>query len=206
MFLVQVKDVNSLSATQQFSLTILNQGGGFTITTNPQLPAGQIGAQYAQTLMASGAPTPYTWSVTGGSLPAGLTLSQGGVLSGAPTTLGTSLFTIQVVGSGAAANEPPTASQMCSLTINPAPLLISPPAMLAPSTVGVPYTRTLQATGGAPPTLGRSCPALCRLECRWASPMACSVGPPPQPDCTLSRSRWSIAAPPCSARLPICRR
>ncbi|MFN8639973.1 MAG: putative Ig domain-containing protein, partial [Dehalococcoidia bacterium] len=53
------------------------------------LPGGQVGVAYSQTLSASGSTAPYTWTVSAGSLPAGLTLSTAGVISGSPTTPGT---------------------------------------------------------------------------------------------------------------------
>src|SRR5437667_2882612 len=142
IFLVQVKDGTSLSDMRQFSLTIVNP---FNITTTSPLPNGQLGVQYALTFVAMGAPQPYTWSLTSGVLPGGLTLNlTGGTLSGTPSTTGTWNFTVQVVGSGASANGPPTASQAFSLTIKPPPLMVTSPPMLAPSTAGLGYARTLQ--------------------------------------------------------------
>lgn len=64
------------------------------------LPAGTLGVAYTATLSATGGTSPYTWSITSGSLPAGLTLgSTTGVISGTPTAAGSSSFTIQVVDS-----------------------------------------------------------------------------------------------------------
>jgi hypothetical protein len=61
------------------------------------LPSGTINSAYSTALAASGGTSPYTWSVTSGSLPAGLTLSAGsGVISGTPTATQTASFTVQV--------------------------------------------------------------------------------------------------------------
>lgn len=57
------------------------------------LPAATAGTAYSQTLTATGTPAP-TFAVTAGSLPAGLTLSAAGVISGTPTAQGTASFTI----------------------------------------------------------------------------------------------------------------
>lgn len=66
-----------------------------TVTTGT-LPGATVGAPYSQALTASGGATPYTWSATAGALPAGLTLSSAGVVSGTPSTAGTVTFTVQV--------------------------------------------------------------------------------------------------------------
>ena len=57
------------------------------------LPNGTEGTSYSQTLTATGT-TPITWSVTSGSLPAGLTLNNGGMITGTPTAQGESTFTV----------------------------------------------------------------------------------------------------------------
>jgi len=58
---------------------------GVSITTPPPLPAGEVGVFYSQTLQASSCDPIFTWTNTGGSLPSGLSLSSGGVLSGTPS-------------------------------------------------------------------------------------------------------------------------
>lgn len=70
-------------------------GGGTapTITSTSPLAAGTVGVAYSQSLAATGDAT-ITWSVTSGSLPAGLSLSSGGAITGTPTTAGTSTPTI----------------------------------------------------------------------------------------------------------------
>jgi Ice-binding-like/Putative Ig domain len=64
----------------------------------PTLPNGTVGVAYSQTITASGGTAPYNFSVTAGTLPAGLTLTAAGtlgLLSGTPTAAGTSTFTIR---------------------------------------------------------------------------------------------------------------
>jgi large repetitive protein len=98
---------NSSSNVQLYTSTTLVQGtksGSFTTPTGsaPQittasLPAATAGAAYSQTLAATGtaAMTWSTFSATGNSLPPGLSLSSGGILSGTPSTKGTYTFTAE---------------------------------------------------------------------------------------------------------------
>jgi type VI secretion system secreted protein VgrG len=66
------------------------------IAINPlALPNGTVAAAYSEPIIASGGTPPYSFGVTTGTLPAGLTLAPGGVLSGTPTTAATSAFTIR---------------------------------------------------------------------------------------------------------------
>ncbi|MFQ5899950.1 MAG: PKD domain-containing protein [Thermodesulfobacteriota bacterium] len=62
------------------------------------LTDGTVSINYAEMLIATGGVSPYTWSITTGSLPVGLTLnSSTGEISGVPTTAGLSIFTVQVM-------------------------------------------------------------------------------------------------------------
>ncbi len=56
-------------------------------------PDGTVGVAYSFTFVATGTPAP-TFAITAGSLPPGLTLTTGGVLSGTPTTANTYNYTI----------------------------------------------------------------------------------------------------------------
>lgn len=67
-----------------------------------QLLAGQVGVEYTFAPHAAGGTPPYTWTVTAGALPAGITLSTKGVLTGTPTTAGTTTPTLRITdGTGA---------------------------------------------------------------------------------------------------------
>ena len=87
------------------------------ITSSATLPAGNMGVAYSQALTVSGATPPNAWAVMSGALPAGLSLSSAGVLSGTPAAVGTSSFTISVTDSTSALS-----SQTFTLTILPASL------------------------------------------------------------------------------------
>jgi len=61
---------------------------------------GVVGNVYTSTLAATGGTAPFTWTVTGGVLPAGLLLNAGtGVLGGTPTVAGNSTVVFTVTDS-----------------------------------------------------------------------------------------------------------
>lgn len=64
-----------------------------TITTGSILPI-TVGSLVNQILSATGT-APIVWSTLSGTMPAGLVLGANGVISGTPTTAGTSSFTVQ---------------------------------------------------------------------------------------------------------------
>lgn len=111
----------------------------------PTLDGGIAGTAYTKQLVAQGGIPPYAFSIASGRLPAGVTLSATGLLSGTPTTPGDYPF---VLGVADAASAILTVNE--DLYIGAAPIQILIPA-LDPVTVGTPYTRTLGATGGIPP-------------------------------------------------------
>jgi hypothetical protein len=102
-----------ISNAAPFSVTTFINGS-LTILTPSLLPSGRIGAFYSLPLTATGGTTPYSFSVIGGTLPAGLSLSGAGVISGTPTVNATSTFTISVTD-----NFFGSASQSFTLTISP---------------------------------------------------------------------------------------
>jgi hypothetical protein len=79
------------------------------------LPDATVGASYSQTLSASGEVLPYTWAITTGSLPAGLSLSSSGAITGTPSSPGSSTFTVEVTDS--TTPTPLTATQALSISV-----------------------------------------------------------------------------------------
>ena len=95
-----------------FTLKPAGATAPLTVTTTT-LPGATVGTAYSATLAASGGSgTGYTWSYTG-SLPAGLALSDGGVISGTPTAAGAADFTAEVTDS---ADDTATAALSITVT------------------------------------------------------------------------------------------
>jgi hypothetical protein len=115
-FTVQAKDSASpaATATANLSIDVAAAAQSPSISTK-SLPGGTTGTAYSATLQASGGTTPYNWTVSAGTLPAGLALvAATGAISGTPTTTGTSSFTVKVTDSGSPAT---TASANLSITV-----------------------------------------------------------------------------------------
>nr|WP_312987052.1 Ig domain-containing protein [Comamonas koreensis] len=110
------------------------------------LPIGQVGSEYPNTsLSAMGGYAPYNWSATG--LPNGMSLSNTGVFSGAPTQYGN--FSVEVTVADSSAT-PLTKTASFPLTIIPPSLTLST-SNLSIATIGTSYTQTIMATGGVAP-------------------------------------------------------
>lgn len=60
------------------------------------VPEGYVSTPYSHQMSAYGGSGSYTWSIWSGSLPAGLSLSSSGLISGTPTTAGYTLVYIRV--------------------------------------------------------------------------------------------------------------
>ena len=140
-FTVKVVDSAAVAATKHFSITVV---AGLSITTPATLPNASVNVSYAQTLAAAGGTLPYTWTLTAGALPKGLTLSAAGAISGAATAAGTFQFTATVTDSATG-----TASQQFTLIVGGG--LAIDPTVLPGGKVGASYSQTLTATGGTPP-------------------------------------------------------
>jgi sugar lactone lactonase YvrE len=109
-FAVTVTDSGSLTAAQTFSIQVFNAAP--VIGPATALAVGVTGAAYSQTLSAAGGNPPCIWSISSGALPAGLTLSAAGVISGIPTSAGTYGFAATITDSASL-----TATQVISVTI-----------------------------------------------------------------------------------------
>ncbi|HWF38632.1 MAG TPA: putative Ig domain-containing protein, partial [Candidatus Acidoferrales bacterium] len=99
-FRVQAKDqtlpTSQTVQSQNLSITV-QAPQPLTITTATPLTPGITATPYNQSLVASGGIQPYTWTITSGLLPSGLSLAANGILSGTPVLVMTNdNFTVQV--------------------------------------------------------------------------------------------------------------
>jgi subtilisin family serine protease len=136
-FTVRATDTESRVATRALSITV----SAPPAVSAGSLPGGTVGSAYSATLGATGGTTPYTWTLASGVLPAGLSLSVGGVISGQPTTAGTSSFTVRVTG-----NDGLSSTAARSITVT-TPFSITTES-LPDGVQGTAYRQTLTASGG----------------------------------------------------------
>lgn len=118
--------------------------GQLTITTST-LPGGTTGQQYQAQLAAAGGEPPYSWTITSGALPAGLTMSSAGAIAGIPTATGSFPFTVKATDQFNS-----TATANLSITVVQGTIVITTQT-LPNGTQNVPYSATLGAAGGTPP-------------------------------------------------------
>lgn len=92
-FTVQITDASGKTVTGALNITV---DVALAVTT-ASLPSDIKGTAYSATLAAGGGQTPYTWSITSGILPSGLSLnSSTGEIAGTPTVVGASTLIVQV--------------------------------------------------------------------------------------------------------------
>src|SRR5262249_3610995 len=143
IFTVHSKDASNCSTFKLYTIDIAVPCP--TITINPPgILTGRIGLAYSWNFNATGGQTPYTFAITSGALPPGLTLSPGEI-SGTPTTAGSYTFPLRATdANGCRSRRDYTLTVAC-------PVITVNPATLPAGTNGAPYNQTITATGGVGP-------------------------------------------------------
>jgi putative Ig domain-containing protein len=142
-FVIRVTDQVS-SAVSGCTVAVSAAVPTLTISTS-SLPDGVSGVTYVQALSASGGQAPYTWTVSGGALPPGLSLNAAQI-NGTPTTSGTFQFTLRL--SDAAGRN---ATKDLAIQVRAALTVVT--SSLTPVVTGVAASQQLSAAGGVPPYL-----------------------------------------------------
>jgi hypothetical protein len=195
-FSIQVTDSSSpsLSATKSLTVKVVSPLTLSALT----LPGAVQGTAYSQTLTATGGTQPFTWSVTAGSPPAGLTLNPTtGTLSGTPKATGSSTFTVQITDSSQPAGS---VSQTFSIVVVKA--FLGTVSSLPQAAVGAHYAATLTATGGTAPytwtALGTLPPGLTLLPGGQITGIPAGTGIYP-----FSVQAVDSSSPPLSVTIPL---
>lgn len=139
-----VKDCENRSAETLFTFEVWPQR--FFVATQA-LKAAPVGSSYSATLETSGIPSNTTWELAGGTLPDGLTLSKEGLISGTPTAVGSSTFSVKATG---------VAKDFTGTRVDTKQLTLKVVALAARSAraqaeVGIPFRSTLVGSGGQAP-------------------------------------------------------
>lgn len=117
------------------------------VVSPPSLGPATAGLAYSETIVASGGIGPYEYTIAGGVLPGGLSLSLGGEITGTPTEVGTYNFSLQARDSASFST-----TQLYTITVLAPTLTLLPgPGALPDGAVGVPYFQTFTASGGTAP-------------------------------------------------------
>jgi hypothetical protein len=164
-------------ASKALSITVL----GAPVITTASLPDGTKGQAYGNhQLTRTGGSGQGTWSVVSGSLPAGLTLSSSGVISGTPSDLTDAAnedFTVKFSDTITGFSD--TKVLAIHVAMAGAPSFNTAPT-LPDATVGTAYSKTLSGSGG--------------LAARWSV-----VGGALPPGLTINAITGTIAGTPTTA-------
>lgn len=147
-FAIRATDSNGCSGERTYTLGV-QPCQGIEFSPYGPIPSGRVGVVYSLTLTPSGGSAPYTFILgTSSFLPAGLTLSTGGLLSGTPTTGGHYTFIILVTSANGCIGQ-----KLCFINIDDAacPDIEIDPSTLTSIIVGDDYTQTLLPSGGVAP-------------------------------------------------------
>ena len=120
--------------------------GDFQITTQ-SLPPATLQRLYNTSFTAANGAAPYTWSLVQGTLPAGLTLTPGGSLTGSPAQVGVSSIVVKATDTTGASVTGAFQLEVVS-TAEPTIIPVPPPPS---GTVGTAYSFGLSAAGGHTP-------------------------------------------------------
>lgn len=140
-FTVAVADANGARITRGLSITVASAPAPVfpVVIATRYIPAGSVGSAYNTYLGASGGSAPYRWSISSGTLPAGLALNETtGQISGVPSASGNYSCAIRATDAKGAFVTKTFSVSIANYAI-------------ASGRVGYSYSYQLNASGGTPP-------------------------------------------------------
>jgi len=156
-----VSGIPTASGTVSFNVTVTDSANSVGVVTCAIIvtaaiplsmsgtpPNGTVGYSYNFSFSATGGMAPYVFSVSLGTVPAGLSLSASGVLSGVPTTAGSFSFTVKVTDSASNTASIPCTVLITSPTGGTVTVFCNDPPS---GIVGMPYTHNFLETGAVSP-------------------------------------------------------
>ncbi len=140
---VKMTDAGSPALTATAAFTIAIAAAPAVVFSTTTLPGGTVGTVYSASVVASGGAGTLSYALASGSLPAGLSLSSAGALSGKPTAGGTSSFTVKAAD---AYGDTGTSGILAIAVAYPA--LTVTTTSVPNGVAGDAYSETLAAAGG----------------------------------------------------------
>ena len=141
-FTITATDGGGASVARAYTVTI----SAAIVVSPATVPGGTVGSPYSQSITSTGGNGAFTYSVSSGNLPAGLSINAStGLISGTPTTAGTSTFTVTTTDSAGV-----TGARSYTVAIVAATLTLES-TTLGNGVVGSPYTQSIAVSGGVAP-------------------------------------------------------
>jgi large repetitive protein len=144
--LISVSDSKGVSISGNFELDVV---GPLAFLNGPALPDSNVALPVFNPISATGGVPPYTFSLTSGSLPPGISFSSqisGALINGTPTVPGNYSFTVQVTD-----NFTPPLSASATFTLRVLNNLVFPNTTMPDAVENIPYSEFMQPAGGTPP-------------------------------------------------------
>jgi prepilin-type N-terminal cleavage/methylation domain-containing protein len=169
-FTIQVQDAQGKTASKNLSILVYPQ----TLRiTNTDLPSVAQGGIYNTTLYGTGGRDSYSWGISSGSLPPGLTLNPStGVISGTATTSGTYNFVVQLSDTCTTTSKAFTltvtsgggSAPTCTLSASPNPINSGQTTNLTWNITNGPADGTFSPTSGGCTTFSGSTGGNCTTD------------------------------------------
>jgi len=144
-YVFEIKTIDAVTnfATRRYTVMCVQV---VLIFDPPFLPRAKTNVNYTQPLIVSGGQSPYSFAVTSGALPSGVSLSSSGIIVGVPSAPVTvNSFTVTVTDYNGN-----TGTKVYALLVDPVEIIVLP-AILNDGLTSIPYSMSLASSGGTAP-------------------------------------------------------